>query len=37
MIEPGSEHALINESPEDMVVVCICSPAFEMEDVYYSD
>lgn len=36
MIEPGSEHALINESPEDMVVVCICSPAFEMEDVYYS-
>lgn len=37
MIEPESEHVLINESPEDMVVVCICSPAFQMEDVYYYD
>lgn len=37
MIEPESEHRLINESPEDMAVVCICSPAFEMEDVYYND
>lgn len=34
-IDPETEHALINESPEDMVVVCTCSPAFEMEDVHY--
>ena len=34
-INPETEHALINESPEDMVVVCTCSPAFQMEDVHY--
>ena len=34
-IDPETEHALINESPEDMVVVCTCSPAFQMEDVHY--
>jgi len=34
-INPATEHALINESPEDMVVVCVCSPAFWMEDVHY--
>jgi len=34
-IDPETEHALINETPEDLVVVCICSPAFEMADVYY--
>ena len=34
-IDPETEHALINESPEDMVVVCTCSPAFEMKDVHY--
>ncbi len=28
-------HGLYNESPEDLVVVCICSPAFRMEDVHY--
>ncbi len=36
-IEPEAEHALVNESPEDMVVVCTCSPAFEMEDVHYGE
>jgi mannose-6-phosphate isomerase-like protein (cupin superfamily) len=34
-IKPGTEHALRNESPEDLVVVCVCSPAFQMEDVRY--
>lgn len=34
-IDPETEHALVNESPEDMVVVCACSPAFQMEDVCY--
>lgn len=34
-ISPATEHALINESPEDLVVVCVCSPAFRMEDVHY--
>ena len=34
-IDPKTEHALINESPEDMVAVCVCSPSFRMEDVYY--
>lgn len=34
-IDPETEHALINELPEDMVVVCTCSPAFQMEDVHY--
>jgi mannose-6-phosphate isomerase-like protein (cupin superfamily) len=34
-IDPGTEHALINESPEDLIVVCVCSPAFQMEDVHY--
>jgi mannose-6-phosphate isomerase-like protein (cupin superfamily) len=37
VIEPEAEHALVNDSPEDMVVVCTCSPAFEMEDVHYYD
>jgi mannose-6-phosphate isomerase-like protein (cupin superfamily) len=37
VVEPEAEHALINESPEDMVVVCTCSPVFEMEDVHYYD
>ena len=34
-IDPETEHALINESPEDMVVVCTCSPSFDMDDVHY--
>ena len=34
-IDRGVLHGLINESPEDMVVVCVCSPAFRMDDVYY--
>jgi mannose-6-phosphate isomerase-like protein (cupin superfamily) len=34
-INPAMEHALINEFPEDLVVVCVCSPAFRMEDVHY--
>lgn len=34
-IDPETEHGLINESPEDMVAVCVCSPSFRMEDVYY--
>ncbi|MCX6786580.1 MAG: cupin domain-containing protein [Candidatus Kaiserbacteria bacterium] len=34
-IDPEIEHALRNESPEDMVVVCVCSPAFKMDDVHY--
>lgn len=34
-IDPETEHALINESSEDMVVVCICYPHFQMEDVRY--
>lgn len=34
-INPATEHALINESPEDLVVVCVCSPMFQMEDVHY--
>lgn len=33
-IDPEIEHALINESPEDMVVVCVCSPAFQIEDIH---
>src|SRR3989344_1044963 len=32
-IDPETEHGLFNEAPEDLVVVCICSPAFQMEDV----
>lgn len=34
-INPGKEHSLLNESPEDLVVVCTCFPSFKMEDVYY--
>ncbi len=34
-IDPKTEHALTNESLEDMVVVCACSPAFQMKDVHY--
>ena len=34
-INPATEHALINESPEDLVVVCACSPMFQTEDVHY--
>ncbi|MFA5358565.1 MAG: cupin domain-containing protein [Patescibacteria group bacterium] len=35
-VNPGTEHGFVNESPEDLVVVCVCSPAFQMEDVHYS-
>lgn len=34
-IDPEEEHIISNRRPEDMVVVCVCSPAFQMEDVYY--
>lgn len=33
-IDPEVDHGFINESPEDMVVVCVCSPSFSMEDVH---
>jgi len=36
-INPDTEHALLNGWPEDLVVMCVCSPAFQMEDVYYRD
>lgn len=34
-IPPGMRHALANFIPEDMVVVCVCSPAFDKNDVHY--
>lgn len=34
-ITPETEHGFLNESPEDLVVVCVCSPAFKMADVHY--
>jgi mannose-6-phosphate isomerase-like protein (cupin superfamily) len=34
-INPATEHALINEYPEDLVVVCVCFPMFQVEDVHY--
>jgi len=34
-VNPRTEHSMRNESPEDMVVVCVCSPAFQMDDVLY--
>jgi mannose-6-phosphate isomerase-like protein (cupin superfamily) len=34
-INPATEHALLNEESEDLVVVCVCSPAFWMEDVHH--
>lgn len=36
-IPAGISHNLINESPEDMVVLAVCSPQFTMEDVHYRD
>lgn len=33
-IDPGTEHGLFNESPEDLVICACCSPMFRMEDVY---
>lgn len=35
-IDPETSHLLDNASAKDMVVVCICSPAFRMEDVYFN-
>jgi mannose-6-phosphate isomerase-like protein (cupin superfamily) len=34
-IEPHTRHTMINFKHEDMVVVCVSSPAFDMDDVYY--
>lgn len=34
-IHPETKHGFLNEATEDLVVVCICSPAFQMEDVHY--
>lgn len=34
-IGPGTEHALLNEAPEDLVVVCVCYPMFQAEDVHF--
>lgn len=33
-IDPGTEHGLFNESPEDLVICACCYPMFSMEDVY---
>lgn len=33
-IDPGTEHGLFNESPEDLVICAFCSPMFRMEDVH---
>lgn len=34
-IDPGERHALRTESEQHMVVVCLCSPQFDMADVHY--
>lgn len=34
-IEPGERHAFRNNRDQYMVVVCVCTPSFGMEDVYY--
>lgn len=34
-IEPKTPHTIRSLGPEDLIVVCISSPAFDMEDVYY--
>ena len=31
-IPPGTPHRLINTGPEDLVVLCACSPAYSHED-----
>ena len=36
-IDPDTDHAFLNDQPEDLVVVCVCSPAFNMDDVLYQD
>jgi len=32
-IQPKEKHGLRNEKPENLIVVCVCSPAFQMDDV----
>ena len=34
-IDFGETHALRNSNDQHMIVVCICTPRFKMEDVYY--
>jgi len=34
-IASGEDHGFVNESPEALVVVCVCFPAFQMEDINY--
>ncbi|MEK7612984.1 MAG: cupin domain-containing protein [Patescibacteria group bacterium] len=34
-IDPREPHAMRSDTPENLVVVCVCSPAFDMNDVYY--
>jgi mannose-6-phosphate isomerase-like protein (cupin superfamily) len=34
-VEPPTEHAIRNKNDEHLVVVCICSPAFDPNDVGY--
>lgn len=35
-VEPGEYHALRNHKDQHMVVVCMCSPCFRMDDVHYA-
>lgn len=32
---PGEKHAFRNENVRNLVVVCMCTPCFSMEDVYF--
>ncbi|QQG45352.1 MAG: cupin domain-containing protein [Candidatus Sungiibacteriota bacterium] len=34
-IDPDEKHALRNRNDQHMIVVCICTPCFKMEDVHY--
>ncbi len=34
-IETKTPHRFVNTAPEDLILVCISSPAFDMEDVYF--
>ena len=32
VIAPGTEHQLVNDSDEPLVLLCCCSPAYSNED-----
>ena len=37
VIAPGTRHKLWNDGPEELVLLCVCAPAYSHEDTVLTD